>query len=143
MSDDERRAAEWDCQQLLNKMIHLLDNGRWDELAECFTEDAEFYRPSDPVNAVVGRAAIHKAFSGRPPSITSHQLASCWFQDYTGTELRAQSRILLMAGAASEERPAPANAKAFIGEFVDDFRKVDGQWLLARRKGRIDLAFGS
>ena len=129
MSDDERRAAEWDCQQLLNKMIHLLDNGRWDELAECFTVDAEFFRPSDPVNAVVGRAAIHKAFSGRPPSITSHQLASCWFQDYTGTELRTQSRILLMAGAASEERPAPANAKVSVlvkGRFWPIFFSLQG-----------------
>lgn len=143
MSDGERQAAEWECQQLLNKMIHLLDQGRWDELALCFTKDAKFFRPSDPVNAVVGRDNIHKAFSSRPPKITCHLLASCWFDNYTGTSLQAQSRILLMSGAASEDRPAAADPKIFIGDFVDEFSKVDGRWLVASRKGKIDLSFGS
>ncbi len=143
MSDNEQRVAEWDCQQLLNKMIHLLDGARWDELALCFTEDAKFYRPSDPVNAVIGRANIHDAFAKRPPKITNHLLSNCWFQNYTGSEMTAQSRVLVLSGNPGEKLPAPAEGKLMIGEFVDDFRNVDGQWLIACRKGRIDLAFGS
>lgn len=142
MSDSERQAAEWECQQLLNRMIHLLDGGRWDELALCFTEDATFYRPADPNTAVVGRQAIHEAFSKRPPRITNHMLANSWFQDYTGQSMRAVSRVLVLSGSPAEKLPAPAEGKMMIGEFTDDFRKVDGQWLVSCRKGRIDLAFG-
>lgn len=143
MSNNEQQSAEWACQQLLNKLIHLLDQGRWEEVSKCFTDDAQFYRPSDPVNAVVGRANILEAFSKRPPKITTHLLSNSWFEGYTGSEITAQSRVLLVSGAASETRPAPADPKLFVGDFVDSFRKVDGQWLIAIRKGKIDLSFGS
>ncbi len=140
--DSEQRAAEWDCQQLLNRMIHLLDQARWEELAQCFAEDAMFYRPSDPHNAVVGRANILEAFASRPAKITCHMLANCWFENFTGLSMRSQSRVLLLSGAASDSRPAAADGKMLIGEFIDEFRKIDGQWLIASRKGKIDLAFG-
>ncbi|MGE3642696.1 MAG: nuclear transport factor 2 family protein [Beijerinckiaceae bacterium] len=143
MSSSEQRAAEWECQQLLNKAIHLLDSGRWDDLALCFTEDAAFFRPTDPNNGIIGREAIHKAFSSRPPRITNHMLANTWFEGYTGTEMQARSRVLLLSGSPAEKLPAPAEGKLIIGEFSDTLRKAGGQWLIAERKGRLDLAFGA
>ena len=142
MNGSDQQAAEWQCQQLLNKMIHLLDGGRWEELSMCFSEDASFYRPADPDNAVVGRANILDAFAKRPPRITQHMLANSWFENFTGATMRAHSRVLVMSGAPSEKLPAPAEGKLMIGEFTDDLRKVDGRWLVAVRKGKIDLAFG-
>ncbi|MGE3247201.1 MAG: hypothetical protein AB7J19_12825, partial [Beijerinckiaceae bacterium] len=79
----------------------------------------------------------------RPPRITNHMLANTWFEGYTGTEMQARSRVLLLSGSPAEKLPAPAEGKLIIGEFSDTLRKAGGQWLIAERKGRLDLAFGA
>ncbi|MDX9874847.1 MAG: nuclear transport factor 2 family protein [Spongiibacteraceae bacterium] len=141
MERSARVQIEWECQQLLNRVTMLLDNGSWAELAACYTEDAVLYRPSDPTNGVRGREAILRSFEARPPRISCHLLANTVFDVVSATDVRAFSRVLLMTGAPSETAPAPADKTLLAGSFEDRLVLTNEGWRVASRQGTIELQY--
>ncbi|WP_321397047.1 nuclear transport factor 2 family protein [Emcibacter sp.] len=139
MTEEERRSIEWDCQQLLNRVTNLLDQGRWQELADCYTEDAVLARPSDPDNPFRGREAILKSLLARPPRATCHMLVNSLFEVKSPTLVHAYSRVLLMSAEAGTEPPLQTSAPLLVGSFSDELEKTGDRWLIKKRQGTVDI----
>ena len=141
MTEDERRAIEWDCQQLLNRVTTLLDEGRWHELAECYSQDAILARPSDPDTPFKGRQEILESLLVRPPRISCHILSNCLFDVISPTQVEANSRVMLISATAGQESPAITNAPILIGSFCDQLQKINGRWMISQRMGTIEIKY--
>lgn len=131
-----------ECQQLLNRVTQLTDSSQWQQLAECYTEDAQLFRPSDPNNGIHGRAAILASFRDRPPRISCHMLANTLFDIHDEHTVTANSRVWLCTGDLTDVSPAPTDGKILIGTFIDKLVYKNDQWLIELRKGSIELKHG-
>lgn len=129
LSDDARRAIEWDCTRLINLYATLNDAARWSEVAELYAEDGLMTRPTAPDAPVVGRAAILAAFTARPPRTTRHICANIVIEVESATAARGSSAMLLFTGG-----PAP-----LVGGFDDRFVLTANGWRFAERRGSLDF----
>ena len=137
----ERACIQMECQQLLNRITQLLDRGCWRELADCYTEDAVLFRPSDPDKAVEGRQAIYEAFCTRPPRTSCHIVANSVFDILDSDQVECISRVWLVAGDASDSFPVSAGSELMVGSFVDLFVRINGAWFIKSRKGTMELKY--
>ncbi|MFC7047883.1 nuclear transport factor 2 family protein [Emcibacter nanhaiensis] len=141
MTGEEKRAIEWYCQQLLNRITNLLDQGRWQELADCYTEDATLARPSDPDNPFRGRAEILASLEARPPRTTCHLLTNSMFEVKSPTEVLAFSRVLLISGDAGNGGAIETANPLLVGSFTDELKKTGEGWQIHNRQGSIDIKY--
>ncbi len=141
VSREERNHIEWECQQLLNKVTTLTDRREWEALAQCYTEDALLYRPSDSSTAVKGREEILRSFTKRPPKETCHMLANTVFTVISKNEVKADSRVWLVSGEPNTELPIKSDSKLMIGSFCDELSFEKGSWYITERRGSIELKY--
>lgn len=141
MTEAERMAAEWACERLIRRFTLLNDRKEADALADLFTEDGVFARPTDPGNPVVGRAAIRAFFATRPRNRLTRHLCTNTVIDVEGPDAaRGISYVLLYTGLAADppgDGPVPADAAQLVGEFRDRFVRIDGEWRIAERLGSL------
>jgi len=142
MDRSDRTIIQWECQQLLNRITNLIDARQWEALVECYVDDGVLFRPSDPDNGIVGREAILRSLQERPPGISCHMLANAEFDVLTSSRVVARSRVWLANGPADTDGPAKAKTPLLIGSFVDTLVYRNDRWLIAERKGSIELRFG-
>ena len=144
MTTIDQMHLQWECQQLLNKVLLLMDSADWESLVNCYTDDAELARPTDPLNPIRGRDDILASFHARPPKTTCHLLANSVFSIEDAQTVSATSRALLMSGpaiAAGGGYPVVADSQLFAGTFHDTFVKVNDLWLIQKRVGSIELKY--
>lgn len=118
MLEDRAAIAE-----LRARFCILADERRWAELAELFTEDGVF----DVRGPVTGRAAILASVRGL------EEVWDAWwhFTDTQTLEITGDSA----RGVAYFDAPFVAEGVSFtsMGRYDDEFARVDGGWLIARR----------
>ncbi|BBF72014.1 nuclear transport factor 2 family protein [Sphingomonas bisphenolicum] len=129
MNDVERQRIEHICERLIREFAFLNDAHDHDALAELFTEDGSFARPTDPDNAVIGREQIRIFFRDRSRKATCHVMANTVVDVLSEHEAAAQSYVMLYTGHNSD--------KLLIGEFCDAFRFDGGQWRFQSRRGSL------
>ncbi|UQS17545.1 nuclear transport factor 2 family protein [Pseudomonas sp. HS6] len=123
------------------RYCHHLDANRMDLLGRLFTEDAlcQVDRGSWK-----GREAIEQglseAFSAFDTQQTGaypffHAVSNHWIEILD--ENRAQGRCYLIDFAT--QRPAGENPLLLLGLYADEYRRVDGQWLISRT--RLDVVW--
>ena len=142
MDRSKRAIIQWECQQLLNRVTNLIDSRQWEALVDCYLEDGVLFRPSAPDNGIVGREAILQSMKERPPGITCHLLANSEFDVLNDRSVVARSRVWLAGGPAEADSPVKARPPMLIGSFVDTLAYRDERWLIAERRGSIELKFG-
>jgi ketosteroid isomerase-like protein len=144
MNDSERVLIVDACRALIHRYAYLNDARDFDQLAELFTDDAVFYRPSAPDDAIIGRDAILKSLMARPPNtITFHLCTDVLVDVESPQRARARSRILLLSGtlAADGNHPDPTTLKPLLpGTFRDELVLTASGWKFSRRIGRVWLA---
>nr|WP_281125202.1 nuclear transport factor 2 family protein [Sphingomonas sp. AR_OL41] len=129
MTEDERRAIEWDCARLINLYAMLNDEGRWPEVAALYAEDGSMTRPTAPDAPIIGRAAILAAFESRPRRTTRHVCANIVVTVVGRDEAEATSAMLLFTAA---------DAAPLVGGFADRFLRVAGEgWRFVERRGTL------
>jgi uncharacterized protein (TIGR02246 family) len=139
----ERLLAERACERLMLRYARLVDSGRAAEMAELFTPDAEWI--GDDGRGMRGQAEIRAAFTARQ-ALTRRQsrhVITNVLVDIDGPETASGVAYLVNyrhdAQGTVAAKPAPADHPKFVGEYHLDFRRVGGQWYIARL--RFDLAF--
>jgi hypothetical protein len=142
MPPDEEAIA-WRCERLIRRAVMLSDLGRWQELAELYTEDARMSRPSDPGRWIVGRAAILESFLARPPRTNRHLIGNIVVEVISEREARALTTVALFSGpAASDGERVRTEGPLLIGAFNDLLRCEAGFWRFASRTGSLALEHG-
>jgi len=141
MSPAERRAIEADIERLIKRYVNLSDAQDWPAVAELYTEDARFSRPSKPGEFVEGREAILAGFLARPPRAQRHVIANVVVDVESASSARAFSVIVLYQGepAADSELPAMSADSPLVGTFTDRLVLTEHGWRFAERIGGLDF----
>ncbi|CAG9226935.1 SnoaL-like domain-containing protein [Paraburkholderia tropica] len=123
------------------RYCHYLDANRMDALAQLFTSDAicevdrGIWRGRDAIRE--GLAAAFRAFDtqnrGRYPFL--HAIANQWVE-LLGDD-RAEGRCYLIDLVTT--RPRTESPFLLLGLYADEYRRVDGQWLISRT--RLDVVW--
>lgn len=141
MSPEERRAIEADVERLIKRYVNLNDARDWEAVADLYTADARFARPSKPGAFVEGRAAILAAFRARPPRAQRHLIANVVVEVDSPSSARAFSVIVLYQGdpAPEGELPAMGADSPLVGTFTDRVVLTEEGWRFAERVGGLDF----
>jgi hypothetical protein len=141
MTPEERRAIEADCERLIKLYVNLNDAQDWEAVADLYTEDARFARPSKPGEFVEGRAAILTGFRARPPRAQRHVIANVVVDVESSATARAFSVIVLYQGdpAPEGELPAMSADSPLVGTFTDRLVLTEDGWRFAERVGGLDF----
>lgn len=111
--------------ELIVRYALLLDDARWDELAELWTEDAVFASPSSRTE---GRAAIIENFKFK------HAPYSATWHDPHGSVIdlidadHARGTVIGYAELGKQDCTIATSIR-----YLDDYRRVDGTWRFASR----------
>jgi len=141
MTDEERRAIEWECERVIRRYVNLADAQDWDAVAALYTEDARFARPSRPGEFVEGRAAILASFTARAPRAQRHVIANTVVEVDDSEHARAFSVIVLYMGdvPAGGGLPVQDPASPAIGTYTDRLVRTGSGWRFAERVGGLDF----
>lgn len=141
MTEEERRAIEFDCERLIKHYVNLNDAQDWHGVAALYTEDARFARPSQPDVFVEGRAAILAGFLARPARAQRHVIANTVVEVEDASHARAFSVIVLYMGEAAEPGALPAMdpKSPLVGTFTDKLVRTAEGWRFAERVGGLDF----
>jgi hypothetical protein len=137
----ERLLAERACERLIVDFVHRLDLGEPASVAELFTPDGVWEWPAGG-RRVAGRDALRRYFGSRPADRLSRRLITNIA--VTVTSAQAASGISYLTTYRVDGYDGgmlPPRLPVNIGHYQDSFRKLDGNWLLARRV--THLPFGS
>jgi hypothetical protein len=108
-----------------------IDNQRYSELVQLFTEDCVFERPGVKVS---GRDGLLKEMQDRPtPSITKHICGSPLFLAVTPLEASAVTEMTFYRGETAALGPPDFDGPAAIAEYYDRFRHTEDGWRIAQR----------
>ena len=142
MTEEDRRAIEADCERLIKLYVNLNDAQDWPAVAELYTEDARFARPSQPGVFVEGRAAILASFLARPARMQRHVIANVVVDVEDADHARAFSVIVLYMGDAADDGGLPVQdpKSPLIGTFTDRLVRTRDGWRFAERVGGLDFA---
>ena len=138
----ERAAIAWECERLIHLYGMLNDAGDFQAMAEMFTDDGVFARPSQGDVLIRGKAAILAAYTSRPPRFTRHMITSVVVTVDDGDNAHAHSYLSLHTGQPGEGLPRPAEPVYLIGDFKDRFTRQDGVWKFSERLGSLALKVG-
>lgn len=141
LQDSERRAIEADCERLIKRYVNLNDAQDWPAVAELYTEDARFARPSQPELFIEGREAILASFRARPARAQRHVIANTVVEADDADHARAFSVIVLYQGerAPAGELPAMDPKSPLVGTFTDRLVRTAAGWRFAERVGGLDF----
>ncbi len=141
MSPEARRAIEWDVTRLINTYVNLNDAQAWEAVADLYTQDARFARPSQPGVFVEGRDAILASFLARPARAQRHVIANVVVDVEDADTARAFSVIVLYMGDRAEDGGLPfKDAKSpLIGTFTDLCVRTPDGWRFKERVGGLDF----
>src|ERR1700761_1546245 len=106
----ERAAIAWECERLIHLYAMLNDAGDFDAMAEMFTEDGVFARPSQGDVLIRGKAAILAAYTSRPPRFTRHLISSVVVTVEDQDNARAHSYLSLHVGQPEGDLPRAAES---------------------------------
>ena len=155
----QRLLLERDVERFLYREAELLDDRRYEEWLDLWTDDAHYFMPIrrnikfgqwDAENTseltdiswfdegkqtltsrvVQLNTGIH--WSEEPPSRTCHMVSTVRIDEIRGDEVVVHSRFLIYRNRLADEQ------NFFVGKREDVLRRVEGQWKIASRKVILD-----
>ena len=137
----EQALIQHECAQLVLHYAHLNDLGDWQGLAQTFTEDATFARPSAPDEIIRGRDRILASFLARTPNRTVHVVTNIMVTAISASEATSICTIQLFPATARMEDGVASHGRAapLVGGSVDRLCRENGKWLFSERRGYLTI----
>ena len=142
----EKQMIERECEKLVIAFCNHNDARDYEALADLFTEDGVFARPSDPSNPIKGRATIRDRFSAKPRELlTRHLVTNVLITVENREAARGISYMTLFTGQETPgaKLPVPASPTAQIGEIRSRFVRTIHGWRIAEHMGSLALTYGA
>lgn len=135
MDRETERAIEWDCAQLLTRFYMLLDEKRYDELANLFAEDGSWVRLGEEL---IGPQNIVAAMAEREDWLTAHLVNNIRIDviDADNVETTQYITLYRQEGMAVADGPAPVVLPLGILRHRDKLVRVDDVWKFKRKTSR-------
>jgi hypothetical protein len=138
----DRAVIAWACERLIHHYAMLNDAGDFPAMAELFTADGAFARPTDADNLIRGRDAILAMYLSRPARFTRHMITSVVITVENADHALGHSYLSLHTAPAGGAPPVQADPSYLIGAFHDRFVCEDGVWKFAERRGSLSMRVG-
>ena len=141
MNLEDRELIEFACMRLINHYANLNDAQDWEAVADLYTDDGRFARPSGDGSFVTGYEAILESFKARPPRSQRHIIANTVVNVEGPATARAFSAILLFQGEPSPDGGLPtmkANSP-LVGWYRDLIVQTPYGWRFQERVGGLDF----
>ena len=120
-------------ERLIADHAELLDHARWHEVAELYTEDGRLEGVGP--RPLVGHDAFHAWAAKRAENSarrTHHQCTNIRV-DLTAED-KAVGTVMLVLHVFDENQPEKGVVTEAVGEYLDDYLKIDGRWRFTRRR---------
>ena len=142
MTDEQRRAIEWECARLINHYANLNDEGRWEEVAALYAPDGLMTRPTAPDAPIRGRDALLASFLARPPRTSRHICANIVVEVESENDASASSAILLFTGShdAATGSARCDDRQPLVGSYRDRFVLTPEGWRFTERRGSLTFS---
>lgn len=155
----EEMLLSWEIQQFLYAEAELLDERRFEEWLDLFTDDVRYWMPmrrnvkfgqqerentrerqeiswfdegKETLVQRVRQIATGVHWAEEPLSRVCHVVSNVQLLEATDSHLRVKSRFIVYRNRLQEE------TDFFVGKREDVLRRVDGQWRIARRAIFLD-----
>ncbi len=139
LSLKDQAAIGRECERLIHLYAMLNDQRRFEAMADLFTEDGVYYRPSEPGVAIRGRAAILDAYRSRPQRFTRHLNTTVVITVHGPGSASGRSYLSLMGAAPGEGFQLATAPSCAIADLFDSFVLRNGAWLFSERRGALAL----
>lgn len=139
MNAVERMTIEWACEKLCRQYAVYSDSCEFEVLAELFTEDGLFIRPTMPDVEIKGRAEILAGFRKRPPIVVQHQINNCVIDVLSPTEATGLCSLSFLMAPGTDQPLPRVGGPIHFGEFRDRFVLSSAGWRFTERRGRMLL----
>ena len=134
VDEDERRRIERECREIMVRMGHHLDSGRFEEFVDYFTADAEWHRRG---KALKGREAILAQLHKRSPTlILRHVFTNFVVNVHDMDHAHCQAYMLGFrydSGEVSSTPPPFRDANRALWVYHDDLVRTEAGWKVSRR----------
>ena len=131
------------CYDLVVDCATIIDESRYEDLAQIFSVDGVFARPTVPDEPISGRDAIIAAFKKRPPHKLAQHLVLNIRVRLTGTDTaEGTSSIMLYMTEADVPFENGKGRKAngpLLGLYRDRYVRTADGWRIADRRGRVTM----
>jgi hypothetical protein len=117
------------CQRLAVASYSLMDQGRYEETAALFTNDAVWVRGGKPV---AGRAAILASLNQRPATdVSRHIVTNVLVELHSETEGSATACFIPLRGTRREDGTVATPPITNVGDLSFKFRREADGWKIA------------
>ena len=134
VDEDERRRIERECREIMVRMGHHLDSGRFEEFVDYFTADAEWHRRGKQLK---GREAILAQLHKRSPTlILRHVFTNFVVNVHDMDHAHCQAYMLGFrydSGEVSSTPPPFRDANRALWIYHDDLVRTEAGWKVSRR----------
>ncbi|MCX4149957.1 MULTISPECIES: nuclear transport factor 2 family protein [Paraburkholderia] len=120
------------CAQLISTYAWYVDQTRYEELVELFTEDGILCRPDVEV---AGRAAILELMKRRSPQVICRHMCSTQVISLTSSDVaEAITYFAYYQSESSDEAVPGLDGPVAIGEYHDRLHRIERDWRFAERR---------
>jgi 3-phenylpropionate/cinnamic acid dioxygenase small subunit len=127
--------AEEEIRELMARYSLYLDNGRYDEWVDCFTEDGVYENPL--YGRHPGKSALRKLVEGYKVALGAPQYRLCMMNIDINVDANVRSATGRSYWLYTEAKEGKTNTFK-SGLFEDKIEKVNGKWLFKERQVRHD-----
>ena len=131
------------CNNLVVDCAQIIDESRYDDLAQIFTPDGIFARPTVPDEPMSGRDTIIAAFHKRPKTLVGQHLVLNIRVHLTGPDTaEGTSSIMLFISSTDVAYENGKGRKAsgpLCGVYKDIYVRTAEGWRIKDRRGRVTM----
>ncbi|MDO8774428.1 MAG: nuclear transport factor 2 family protein [Burkholderiaceae bacterium] len=129
------REIEWECQKLILEFYGLLDDKRYDDLADLFAEDGVWVRLGQEL---VGPSGIKHAMAERESWLTMHLVSNLRIKviDTSHAETIQYVTLYRQEGIDPTAGPPPVVLPLGLLRHTDKLVRVGGVWKFQRKASR-------
>jgi len=139
MNREIERAIEWDCTQLVYEFYACLDEKRYDNMSELFTDDGVWVRLGKELKVKTG---LKEAMGTRDDWITAHLVTNARIRvtDENNVDTTQYITLYRHEDWNPKDGPAPIVLPLGVLRHKDHLVRVGEQWKIKRKTSRAIMA---
>ncbi|HEV2572066.1 MAG TPA: nuclear transport factor 2 family protein [Beijerinckiaceae bacterium] len=130
-TDNNRLAAEWDCQRLLLAFYQAIDEARFKDVASFFAPDGEWHRAGAVVR---GPAAVEKIYEGRSTDTRARHIITNLVTTAKDDDVASFSLCITFYTAPGGEGVPTVPGPTMVLSSHGDLVRLDGTWRIRRKQ---------
>jgi len=139
LSPFETLLAVHECTALMHEYGYRFDHGAGVTVADLFVEDGEWSSPAVTCRGRDELIAFFRLRDEMTDRMTRHVVSNITVEVRSAERATARSIAIEFRGTRGPDGLAAETSPALVGDYEDEFVRVDGRWKFRRRNVVIDF----